>query len=167
MLSRPHVRAAFLSFSPKSTDFSTKMYCLQIIHYFFKIRSTFSAFPVVSYSRRYDITKILSFPYSLLTPNPLFGRQSRAADEATHSVPFSLVRFLRAVHPPRAALSLRASAPPPRRRGALFMFPVRRARGCGPESGRIHPGKGSRRSGPPAPPAQADSPGTTGLRRLR
>lgn len=90
MLSRPHSRAAFPYFSTKSTTFSTKMYCSQNVHYFFKIRSRILSPRVVSYIRRQEVTKkILSFPYSLLMQNPLPGRQNRAADDANidHTVP--------------------------------------------------------------------------------
>ena len=90
MLSRPILRTAFPHFSTKSTSFSTKMYCSQNVHYFFKVRSRFFRSFVVSYSRRQEVTKkILSFPYSLLMQNPLPGRQNRAADDAktNHTAP--------------------------------------------------------------------------------
>lgn len=99
MSSRPHLRAAFPYFSTKSTIFSTKMYCSQNVHYFFKIRSRILPPRVVSYICRQEVTKkILSFPYSLLMQNPLPGRQNRAADDANirHTVPpvcFSAARW--------------------------------------------------------------------------
>ena len=71
MSSRPHLRAAFPYFSTKSTIFSTKMYCSQNVHYFFKIRSRILPPRVVSYICRQEVTKkILSFPYSLLKATP-------------------------------------------------------------------------------------------------
>ena len=138
MSSRPAIQAAFLLFSPKSTDFSTKLYCSQIVHYFFKIRSTFSFPPVVSYICRQEVT--ISF-FSLLSLNaasaarkaePGSGQRHnfRTVSSGTFSQgrlppggPFRLPCTQRPASPLRAK---NARFPEKGKRAFCYFFPARR-----------------------------------------